>query len=73
MLKQVTLFLLLVSAIFALNGYDPNFWTPDLVNLKHDPFDLISSNFGQPAGNYNWYRICTSKLLNRIGIVTSIN
>jgi hypothetical protein len=36
------------------SGYDPNWFTPDIVTTKHDPYDLISSNFGQPSGQYNW-------------------
>jgi hypothetical protein len=37
-----------------LTSLDVSVWTPDLVVKKHDPFDLISSNFGQPSGTYNF-------------------
>jgi hypothetical protein len=46
--------ILLFGASLAQTGYDPDFWPPDIVTTKDDPFNLISSNFGQPAGNYNW-------------------
>lgn len=36
------------------NGYDPNWWVPDIVTIKHDPYDMIASNYGQPQGEYNW-------------------
>jgi len=35
------------------NGYDKNWWTPDIVTTKPDPFNQLSSNFGQPFGEYN--------------------
>lgn len=38
----------------AQDGYSPDFWPVDIVTPKPDPFDLISSDHGQPAGVYNW-------------------
>lgn len=51
--------LLVVSFLISLaasqtNGYDANWFIPDIVTKKPDPFNLISSNFGQTAGEYNW-------------------
>jgi len=53
-LKQSFILILSATAVYCQNGFDENWWIPDVCTTKHDPYDLISSNFGQPDGQYNW-------------------
>lgn len=46
--------ILLLAGGNAQDSLSVDFFTPDTVQIKKDPFNLISSNFGQPAGDYNW-------------------
>jgi len=55
MRKQIIFVSLLFAASFSLEtSNQPNVWEVDIVTIKSDPIDLISSDFGQPAGEYNW-------------------
>jgi len=36
------------------SGYDENWFVPDIVTTKADPYNMFVKDFGQPSGQYNW-------------------
>jgi hypothetical protein len=59
----ITIFWIFAS-VYGENGYSQNWWPVDIVTPKPDPFNMISSDYGQPVGEYNW-NADQWKLMNR--------
>jgi len=52
--RLIICLIVLLGIVFGQDGYSKNWWPVDNVSPKSDPFSLISSNHGQPSGQFNW-------------------